>query len=118
VLLLSSLATASTFLKCLQLSTPWQSAHCSLVKKFVTLANQLQQSLLKLANKVKKILRDDRELEVDDCIALTDELGDVVWYAAATAERELGVPLSFVMRRTIEKLAARKAAGTLKGGDR
>lgn len=67
-----------------------------------------------LANKVKKLLRGDYVLDEKVKGDLVSELGDVLWYAAALAT-DLGVSLSDVAYFNIEKLAARKAANTIKG---
>lgn len=68
-----------------------------------------------IANKVKKILRDQDGVVNDDNIAdLMDELGDVEWYSARLAD-EIGVGLSDVMHGNIQKLLARQKAGTLQG---
>ena len=68
-----------------------------------------------IANKVKKILRDDsgvvnparREL-------ILEELGDVLWYASQIAT-ELGKSLEQVASSNIAKLRARAERGTLQG---
>lgn len=68
-----------------------------------------------IANKVKKIMRDDDGvLSQEKKYALAMELGDVLWYVAALAS-ELGINLDTVMQANLEKLQGRKAAGTLKG---
>lgn len=68
-----------------------------------------------LANKYKKVLRDDKgELTEEKRLALIDELGDVLWYCSALA-RDLGTTLGFVAELNIAKLAARKAKGTIHG---
>lgn len=67
-----------------------------------------------VANKVKKIIREDGGDPVQALIQLADELGDVLWYASELAST-LGVDLSIVAKRNLEKLAARQEAGTLKG---
>jgi len=66
-----------------------------------------------VANKVKKILRDAKTVE-EVRAALTDELGDVLWYAARLAS-ELNTSLSEVARRNIEKLQSRAARGKVTG---
>jgi len=66
-----------------------------------------------LANKVKKILRDAKTVE-EVRAALTDELGDVLWYAARLAS-ELNTSFSEVARRNIEKLQSRAARGKVTG---
>ena len=65
-----------------------------------------------VANKYKKILRSGEYVYYKREI-LMDELGDVLWYAAALAN-ELGYSLQEVCDFNIQKLAARKAADTLK----
>jgi NTP pyrophosphatase (non-canonical NTP hydrolase) len=68
-----------------------------------------------IANKVKKILRDNsgnlQESVREDLIC---ELGDVLWYIAALAT-DLNVELSDVANKNIEKLNSRKNRGTIGG---
>ena len=68
-----------------------------------------------IANKVKKILRDNsgnlQESVREDLIC---ELGDVLWYIAALAT-DLNVELSEVANKNIEKLNSRKNRGTIGG---
>jgi NTP pyrophosphatase (non-canonical NTP hydrolase) len=66
-----------------------------------------------VANKVKKILRGDRNME-DSTVDIADELGDVLWYAAQVAEN-LGVSLDTIAQRNIQKLLDRKERGVVKG---
>jgi NTP pyrophosphatase (non-canonical NTP hydrolase) len=72
-----------------------------------------------IANKVKKIMRDEGETLPDHArTAIADELGDALWYAAALAH-ELGVPLEAIAARNLAKLRDRKQRGTITGsGDR
>ena len=70
------------------------------------LANEAGEVL----GKVKKIIRDGT-FNRDDIV---DELGDVLWYAAALA-RDLNTTLSEVAERNLTKLASRKERGTLRG---
>lgn len=79
-----------------------------------------------LCNKVKKVIRDsgydpkqtDLRLFLrsnpEILRALVDELGDVLWYVATIAN-DLDVLLSAVAKDNLNKLASRKARGTLKG---
>ena len=68
-----------------------------------------------LCNKVKKVLRDSGgELTQERRVALRDELGDVMWYAATLAY-ELNTDLGTICTDNINKLASRKERGTLKG---
>lgn len=64
-----------------------------------------------LAGKVKKYLRGDGELTRE---ALVGELGDVLWYVAMLS-RELGMPLSRVMRENLKKLENRAERGKIRG---
>lgn len=68
-----------------------------------------------IANKVKKILRDnDGEMQEDVRQNLISELGDVLWYVAALAT-DLRAELSEVANKNIEKLNSRKNRGTIGG---
>ncbi len=68
-----------------------------------------------IANKVKKIIRDqDGELSQEVKTKLGKELGDVLWYVSALAT-ELGVNLSSVASDNIDKLFSRKERGVLGG---
>ena len=67
------------------------------------------------ANKAKKIIRDNREL---DRWAFAQELGDVLWYISELASH-LGIPLSAVASANIKKLADRQVRGKISGdGDK
>lgn len=68
-----------------------------------------------IANKVKKIERDQGGILTEETKKmLLDEAGDVLWYVSQLA-RELGGSLEDVARSNIEKLAARKERGVLHG---
>jgi len=68
-----------------------------------------------IANKVKKILRDNSgELQEEVRQNLIAELGDVLWYIAALAT-DLNIELSEVANKNIEKLNSRKNRGTIGG---
>lgn len=64
-----------------------------------------------IAEKVKKYLRGDKELDKD---ALLGELGDPLWYITSLAD-DLGFTLQDVVDRNVEKLSSRKERGVLKG---
>jgi NTP pyrophosphatase (non-canonical NTP hydrolase) len=68
-----------------------------------------------IANKTKKVLRDDSgtltEMAKD---ALIGEAGDVLWYLAALCN-ELGVSLEFVAQYNLKKLSSREQRGALQG---
>ena len=68
-----------------------------------------------VAEKVKKILRDQDGVVSEQNIAdLTKELGDVLWYVAAVAT-ELGLNLDDIARLNIQKLQSRQTRGVLHG---
>jgi NTP pyrophosphatase (non-canonical NTP hydrolase) len=68
-----------------------------------------------IANKVKKIIRDDgSNLTKKRKAAISKELGDVLWYAAMLAE-DLGLSLGDIARNNIEFLNDRKERGVLQG---
>lgn len=63
------------------------------------------------ANKWKKVIRDGRDVDVDD---LKAELGDILWYVAALAT-DLEVNLQSVAFDNLMKLMGRQERGTLGG---
>lgn len=68
-----------------------------------------------VAGKVKKIFRDrGGAISDEDRVALTYELGDVLWYLSELCS-QLGVRLEDVAQRNIEKLSDRAQRGTLSG---
>lgn len=68
-----------------------------------------------IANKVKKILRDQNgELTPEVRAKLIDELSDVSWYLSQVAD-ELTVDLDTVFEINLKKLASRADRGVLKG---
>jgi NTP pyrophosphatase (non-canonical NTP hydrolase) len=71
-----------------------------------------------VANQVKKILRDNAgELTAERRAKIVDELGDVLWYAAALAS-DIGISLEEVAALNLAKLAKRFEAGTIQGDQR
>lgn len=68
-----------------------------------------------IAEKIKKILRDNKGVVDDDSRKeLSKELGDVLWYMANLAV-ELGLNLEEIARENLSKLASRKRRGQLHG---
>ena len=63
-----------------------------------------------VANKIKKMLRDNKF----DREGVAAELGDVLWYVAALA-RDLNVDLQDLAKQNLDKLYSRKERGTLGG---
>ncbi len=64
-----------------------------------------------IANKVKKVMRDGKQLDLED---IKHELGDVLWYVASFAT-VLGIDLEEVAQANLDKLASRKARGVIGG---
>ena len=68
-----------------------------------------------IANKVKKIQRDDQGVMSDERReALREELGDVLWYLAQVAT-EINVDLNEIATNNLKKLFSRKDRGVLHG---
>mgnify|MGYP003130007478 CR=1 FL=1 len=69
-----------------------------------------------IANKVKKFIRDGaaKDEYLAKRIEIGYEIGDVLWYCAVLAE-ELDMNLGHIMENNLQKLADRKARGTLSG---
>ena len=67
-----------------------------------------------IANKVKKVIRDNRP--VDDAFKadMKAEIGDVLWYIARLAD-ELGISLQEVADYNMEKLLSRLERGVIGG---
>jgi NTP pyrophosphatase (non-canonical NTP hydrolase) len=67
-----------------------------------------------IANKVKKVIRDNRP--VDDAFKadLKAEIGDVLWYVARLAD-DLGISLQEVADYNMEKLLSRLERGVIGG---
>ncbi len=81
------------------------------IEKVLGLAGEAGET----ADKIKKLLRDKNGVISDeDRASIVKELGDTLWYLAATA-RYLGVPLSEVASGNIEKLEGRYQRNKLHG---
>jgi NTP pyrophosphatase (non-canonical NTP hydrolase) len=72
-----------------------------------------------VAEKVKKLMRDDAGVMSDERRdALAGELGDVLWYVAQVAT-EAGLDLDEIAQGNLDKLLSRQQRGVLSGsGDR
>ncbi len=64
-----------------------------------------------LLNKIKKIARDNMQIDREDA---KHELGDILWYLSELAN-SLGISMDEVADANIEKLAKRKTEGKLHG---
>jgi NTP pyrophosphatase (non-canonical NTP hydrolase) len=68
-----------------------------------------------VAEKVKKMVRDDRGVLSDERrAALSKELGDVLWYVAQLAT-EAELDLEAIAAENLEKLLSRRERGVLSG---
>ena len=69
-----------------------------------------------VAGKVKKLIRDGEDKEGFELkkIAISHEIGDVLWYCAMMAT-EVGYTLEEIAEMNLKKLADRKERGTLSG---
>ena len=67
-----------------------------------------------VADKVKKLIRDNRPLTSTERVEIAKEVGDVLWYIAALA-RDLGVDMETIARLNLEKLNSRKQRGVIGG---
>ncbi len=69
-----------------------------------------------IANKVKKFIRDGAPPDEYESkkIEIGYEIGDVMWYCAVLAQ-EMEMDLGHIMENNLQKLADRKARGTLSG---
>lgn len=72
-----------------------------------------------VAEKIKKIFRDDNQILTEERKQLLkEELGDVLWYVSQLAT-ELGLDLEAVVEFNLEKLKSRQERGKISGdGDR
>lgn len=68
-----------------------------------------------VADKVKKVIRDNNQHYTDDKkLEIAKEVGDVLWYCATMAH-DIGFTLEKVAQMNIDKLASRKQRGKLSG---
>ncbi len=68
-----------------------------------------------VADKVKKILRDNKgEFDKESKNAIKFELGDVLWYISQLSS-ELGYELEEIAQANLQKLKSRKSRGTIQG---
>jgi len=67
-----------------------------------------------IANKFKKVLRQGKTLDGENCIEIAKEYGDVGWYHAMGIN-EFRHPINKVMWSNIHKLSQRAANNTLEG---
>ena len=83
---------------------------------------ELMQQALGLADEAgevlsifKKWIRDqDADITKLDLTNIKKEMGDILWYIAVIAH-DLNIPLEEVAQANVDKLASRKARGTLPG---
>lgn len=81
--------------------------------KYCTLG--LNEEAGEVAGKIKKSIRDaDGEIDEGRIDAIVKEMGDVLWYLAIMAY-SLGLPLSHIAKKNIEKLSDRMNRGKIRG---
>ncbi len=81
--------------------------------KYCTLG--LNEEAGEVAGKIKKSIRDaDGEIDEGRIDAIVKEMGDVLWYLAIMAY-SLGLPLSHIAQKNIEKLSDRMNRGKIQG---
>ena len=68
-----------------------------------------------VADKVKKVIRDNKEsFDADKRLEIAKEIGDALWYVAVLSD-DIGYPLEEIAQMNYEKLASRKARGMIGG---
>ena len=68
-----------------------------------------------IAEKVKKIIRDNSSIITDTHVYdIAKEIGDVLWYCTALAD-ELGLSLEEIAQINLEKLTDRKSRNAMEG---
>lgn len=67
-----------------------------------------------VANKVKKVIRDNDRHIGDIVKDLDHELGDILWYIAQICEA-LGLSMELTAEHNLDKLSDRKRRGKIKG---
>ncbi len=68
-----------------------------------------------VANKIKKIIRDDKsKIKKENRDGIKAELGDIMWYVAQLST-ELGLKLSDIIGYNLTKIASRNVRGKLHG---
>ena len=68
-----------------------------------------------IAEKIKKVIRDDNYIVTEEKRSeITKELGDVLWYIA-NLSKELGISLEDVASKNLEKLRSRQERNALHG---
>lgn len=68
-----------------------------------------------VANKAKKILRDDKGIVTEERTEqLVGELGGVLWYLSECA-RQLGVPFNHIAHSNLGQLQSRQERGEIQG---
>jgi NTP pyrophosphatase (non-canonical NTP hydrolase) len=68
-----------------------------------------------VCGKIKKIMRDKNGVATKESIEdVSNELGDVLWYVAATAY-ELNIPLDKIAEDVLNKLEDRRKRGVIQG---
>jgi len=67
-----------------------------------------------IANKVKKVIRDNRPVDEAFKADMKAEIGDVLWYVARLAD-DLGIKLEDIATYNMEKFLSRLQRGSISG---
>lgn len=67
-----------------------------------------------VANKIKKVIRDNKKFNEEYIQILSSEIGDVMWYTSQLCN-ELGLSLENVCNENIEKLLDRQKRNKIQG---
>lgn len=85
------------------------------VGEFIEKVLQMSAHAGKVANQVKKIIRDDdSECNVSRMDEIAKELGGVLWYLSAIAT-DLGLDLGVIAQENLDILASRQKRGVIQG---
>ncbi len=83
-------------------------------EKFVYPVIGLAGEAGEVCDKVKKVLRDKKELSEEVIWEIGKELGDVLWYLSQACS-ELGIDLDEVAKRNVEKINSRMQRDKIHG---
>jgi NTP pyrophosphatase (non-canonical NTP hydrolase) len=106
-------STTAVYPKPVSFQTPEESYNACKIVPIMYCALGLAGESGEVAEQVKKSWRNNMKVTDERRTKISDELGDVLWYAAQLAT-ELDLNLDDVAENNIAKLAARKQEGKLK----
>ena len=83
-------------------------------REFEYLGLGLTSEAGEVAGKLKKVIRDQKEMTLNVKGAVIDELSDVLWYVTRLADA-LGTDLTGLVQHNYQKLSSRQERGVLGG---